>query len=100
MAGGGCAGRGGARGAGGRGGIAAAEEPTALTRTEPAEERSRPGAHSELHRETTRSSAAVARLRLTAGRTMASSARLVTIKRSGDDGAHFPLTLSSCLFGR
>ncbi|CAO2583691.1 Proliferation marker protein Ki-67 [Lemmus lemmus] len=31
---------------------------------------------------------------------MASSARLVTIKRSGDDGAHFPLTLSSCLFGR
>ncbi|XP_036063398.1 proliferation marker protein Ki-67 [Onychomys torridus] len=31
---------------------------------------------------------------------MASSARLVTIKRSGDDGAHFPLSLSSCLFGR
>ncbi|XP_013203215.1 proliferation marker protein Ki-67, partial [Microtus ochrogaster] len=31
---------------------------------------------------------------------MASSAHLVTIKRSGDDGAHFPLTLSSCLFGR
>ncbi|XP_049993272.1 proliferation marker protein Ki-67 isoform X2 [Alexandromys fortis] len=69
-------------------------------RTGPAEERSRPGAHSELHREATRSSAAVARLRLTAGRAMASSARLVTIKRSGGDGAHFPLTLSSCLFGR
>ncbi|XP_035293330.1 proliferation marker protein Ki-67 isoform X2 [Cricetulus griseus] len=31
---------------------------------------------------------------------MASSARLVTIKRSGGDGAHFPLSLSSCLFGR
>ncbi|XP_052052413.1 proliferation marker protein Ki-67 isoform X2 [Apodemus sylvaticus] len=31
---------------------------------------------------------------------MASSARLVTIKRSGDDGAHFPLSLNSCLFGR
>eukprot|EP00072_Mus_musculus_P037644 XP_006507474.1 PREDICTED: antigen KI-67 isoform X1 [Mus musculus] len=31
---------------------------------------------------------------------MASSAHLVTIKRSGDDGAHFPLSLSSCLFGR
>nr|XP_034345919.1 proliferation marker protein Ki-67 isoform X2 [Arvicanthis niloticus] len=31
---------------------------------------------------------------------MASSARLVTIKRSGEDGAHFPLSLSSCLFGR
>ncbi|KAL1787275.1 proliferation marker Ki-67 [Sigmodon hispidus] len=31
---------------------------------------------------------------------MESSARLVTIKRSGDDGAHFPLSLSSCLFGR
>ncbi|XP_051001449.1 proliferation marker protein Ki-67 [Acomys russatus] len=28
------------------------------------------------------------------------AARLVTIKRSGDDGAHFPLSLSSCLFGR
>nr|XP_021492465.1 proliferation marker protein Ki-67 isoform X2 [Meriones unguiculatus] len=31
---------------------------------------------------------------------MESSARLVTIKRNGDDGAHFPLSLSSCLFGR
>nr|CAA64388.1 monoclonal antibody Ki-67 [Homo sapiens] len=26
--------------------------------------------------------------------------RLVTIKRSGVDGPHFPLSLSTCLFGR
>ncbi|XP_055962681.1 proliferation marker protein Ki-67 [Sorex fumeus] len=31
---------------------------------------------------------------------MGPSGRLVTIRRSGLDGAHFPLTLSSCLFGR
>ncbi|XP_040847859.1 proliferation marker protein Ki-67 isoform X2 [Ochotona curzoniae] len=31
---------------------------------------------------------------------MGPSARLVTIKRSGADGAHFPLSLRSCWFGR
>ncbi|XP_077880395.1 proliferation marker protein Ki-67 [Ictidomys tridecemlineatus] len=31
---------------------------------------------------------------------MRPAGRLVTIKRSGADGAHFPLSLSSCLFGR
>ncbi|XP_054975100.1 proliferation marker protein Ki-67 [Sorex araneus] len=31
---------------------------------------------------------------------MGPAGRLVTIKRSGADGAPFPLTLSSCLFGR
>nr|XP_020022929.1 proliferation marker protein Ki-67 [Castor canadensis] len=31
---------------------------------------------------------------------MGPTGRLVTIKRSGDDGAHFPLSLSTCLFGR
>ncbi|XP_069316399.1 proliferation marker protein Ki-67 isoform X2 [Eulemur rufifrons] len=31
---------------------------------------------------------------------MGPSKRLVTIKRSGGDGPHFPLSLSTCLFGR
>ncbi|XP_047410054.1 LOW QUALITY PROTEIN: proliferation marker protein Ki-67 [Sciurus carolinensis] len=31
---------------------------------------------------------------------MRPAGRLVTIKRSGADGAHFPLSLSTCLFGR
>ncbi|XP_012578898.1 PREDICTED: antigen KI-67 [Condylura cristata] len=31
---------------------------------------------------------------------MGSTPRIVTIKRSGADGPHFPLSLSSCLFGR
>ncbi|XP_053524498.1 proliferation marker protein Ki-67 [Artibeus jamaicensis] len=31
---------------------------------------------------------------------MGPAGRLVTIKRSGGDGAHFPLSLSTCLFGR
>ncbi|XP_012510796.1 PREDICTED: antigen KI-67 [Propithecus coquereli] len=31
---------------------------------------------------------------------MGPSRRLVTIKRSGGDGPHFPLSLSTCLFGR
>ncbi|KAG8517465.1 Proliferation marker protein Ki-67 [Galemys pyrenaicus] len=31
---------------------------------------------------------------------MGSTGRIVTIKRSGADGPHFPLSLSSCLFGR
>ncbi|XP_045709960.1 proliferation marker protein Ki-67 [Phyllostomus hastatus] len=31
---------------------------------------------------------------------MGPAGRLVTIRRSGADGAHFPLSLSSCLFGR
>lgn len=31
---------------------------------------------------------------------MGPTRRLVTIKRSGVDGPHFPLSLSSCLFGR
>ncbi|KAF0881113.1 KI67 protein, partial [Crocuta crocuta] len=31
---------------------------------------------------------------------MAPTGRLVTIKRSGVDGPHFPLSLSTCLFGR
>ncbi|XP_053778439.1 proliferation marker protein Ki-67 isoform X3 [Desmodus rotundus] len=31
---------------------------------------------------------------------MGPAGRLVTIKRSGADGPHFPLSLSSCLFGR
>nr|KAF6456943.1 hypothetical protein HJG63_011572 [Rousettus aegyptiacus] len=31
---------------------------------------------------------------------MGPTGRLVTIKRSGVDGPHFPLSLSTCLFGR